>query len=234
MNCVDDLGVVDPLEVDRGDAEVAVAELALDDHERHTFASHFDGVGVPQLIWGEPSADTCCDGRAPQLGSGGSRPLGATRPAVEDADRRPTGSTTRSSSHGWSSSQPHVSMPTSRRRPPLPRRTSSAPRRSSRSASTSASASWMRSPARQRTTIKPRKRRPCASSPAARMTAMISSTLGGSARSGHLCFAAVAQHGSRAWSPAIGVDQRGQAASRSWSLLGLGEQTEHPSPATAP
>jgi hypothetical protein len=51
MNCVDDLGVVDPLEVDRGDAEVAVAELALDDHERHTFASHFDGVGVPQLMW---------------------------------------------------------------------------------------------------------------------------------------------------------------------------------------
>ena len=36
-----------PLEVDRSDAEVAVAELALDDHERHTFASHFDGVGAP-------------------------------------------------------------------------------------------------------------------------------------------------------------------------------------------
>jgi hypothetical protein len=31
---VDDLGVVDALEVDRGDAEVAVAELALDDDER--------------------------------------------------------------------------------------------------------------------------------------------------------------------------------------------------------
>jgi hypothetical protein len=28
---VDDLGVVDALEVDRGDTEVAVAELALDD-----------------------------------------------------------------------------------------------------------------------------------------------------------------------------------------------------------
>jgi hypothetical protein len=50
----------------------------------------------------------------------------------------------------------------------------------------------------------------------------------------HPCFAAVAQRGSRAWSPAIGVDQRGQAASRSWSILGLREQTEHPSPATAP
>src|SRR4051794_2476238 len=35
---VDDLGVVDPLKVDRGDTEVAVAELALDDDERHAFA----------------------------------------------------------------------------------------------------------------------------------------------------------------------------------------------------
>lgn len=41
----------------------------------------------------------------------------------------PPGSPTRSSSHGCSSSHAHVSMPTSRRRPPLPRRTSNAPRR---------------------------------------------------------------------------------------------------------
>ena len=38
------------------------------------------------------------------------------------------------------------SIPTSRRRPPLPRRTSSEPRRGSRSASASASASWIRRP----------------------------------------------------------------------------------------
>jgi hypothetical protein len=31
---LDDLGVVDALEVDRGDPEVAVAELALDDGQR--------------------------------------------------------------------------------------------------------------------------------------------------------------------------------------------------------
>jgi hypothetical protein len=60
-----------PMEVDRRDAEVAVPELALDDHEGHTFASHLDGVGVPELMWSEPSADTCSDGGAPQLGSGG-------------------------------------------------------------------------------------------------------------------------------------------------------------------
>src|SRR5215218_11341818 len=37
---VDDLGVVDALEVDRGDAEVGVAELALDDDQRHALAGH--------------------------------------------------------------------------------------------------------------------------------------------------------------------------------------------------
>jgi len=31
---VDDLGVIDALQVDRDDAEVAVAELALDDQQR--------------------------------------------------------------------------------------------------------------------------------------------------------------------------------------------------------
>jgi hypothetical protein len=35
---LDDLGVVDALEVDAGDAEVAVAELALDDDQRNAFA----------------------------------------------------------------------------------------------------------------------------------------------------------------------------------------------------
>jgi hypothetical protein len=48
---------------------------------------------------------------------------------------------TRAWSRGSSCSQAQSSMPTSRRRPPLPRRTSSDPRRGSRSASASASAS---------------------------------------------------------------------------------------------
>ena len=66
-----------------------MAELALDDDERHTFASHFNGVGVPELMWGEPSADTCCDCGAPQLGSGGGgRPLATARPAVEHTEQR--------------------------------------------------------------------------------------------------------------------------------------------------
>jgi hypothetical protein len=35
---VDDFGVVDPAQVDRGDRQVGVPELALDDQQRHTFA----------------------------------------------------------------------------------------------------------------------------------------------------------------------------------------------------
>jgi hypothetical protein len=38
MDGVDDLGVVDPLEVDLGDAEVGVPGLALDDDQRHALA----------------------------------------------------------------------------------------------------------------------------------------------------------------------------------------------------
>jgi hypothetical protein len=34
MDGVDDLVVVDPLQIDRGDAEVGVTELALDDVQR--------------------------------------------------------------------------------------------------------------------------------------------------------------------------------------------------------
>jgi hypothetical protein len=38
--------------LNQGDAEVAVAELPSDNDERYAFASHLDGVGVPQLMRG--------------------------------------------------------------------------------------------------------------------------------------------------------------------------------------
>jgi hypothetical protein len=44
----DDLGVVDALQVYGCDAEVAVAELALDDYQRPALAREFDGMGVPE------------------------------------------------------------------------------------------------------------------------------------------------------------------------------------------
>jgi hypothetical protein len=124
----------------------------------------------------------------------------------------PTRSSSRSSSHGCSSCHPQSSIPTSRRRPPLPRRTSREPRRWSRSASVSAIASWTRNPARHRITIRPRSRRPWAPSPAARITAMISSTFGGSAGSADLCSAAGDPPGIPESSPANGAGRHDRAA----------------------
>jgi hypothetical protein len=68
---LDDLGVVDALEVDRGDAEVAVAELTLDDDERHALVRHLNGVGVAELVRCEASANARGCGHAAQLGAGG-------------------------------------------------------------------------------------------------------------------------------------------------------------------
>jgi hypothetical protein len=47
---LDDLAAVDALQVDAGDAEVAVPELALDNDQRQAFARQFDGMGVAQLV----------------------------------------------------------------------------------------------------------------------------------------------------------------------------------------
>jgi hypothetical protein len=66
---VDDLGVVDALEVGRGDAEVGMAELALDHVQRDALAGHLDGVGVTELVRGESAPDRGLDGEAAQLGA---------------------------------------------------------------------------------------------------------------------------------------------------------------------
>ena len=50
MHGLDDLATVDALQIDGSDAEVAVAELALDDDQRNAFAGHLDGVGVAELM----------------------------------------------------------------------------------------------------------------------------------------------------------------------------------------
>jgi hypothetical protein len=55
---VDDLGVVDARQMDRSDAQVGVAELALDDDRRDALAGHLDGVRVAELMRCQASADT--------------------------------------------------------------------------------------------------------------------------------------------------------------------------------
>jgi hypothetical protein len=59
---VDDLGVVDPAQVDRGDGEVGVPELALDDEQRHAFARHLHRVRVSELMRSEPTSHARADG----------------------------------------------------------------------------------------------------------------------------------------------------------------------------
>jgi hypothetical protein len=54
---IDDFGVVDALEVNRGDAEAAVAKLALDDKQRHAFMGHLHRVRMTQLMRREPAAN---------------------------------------------------------------------------------------------------------------------------------------------------------------------------------
>jgi hypothetical protein len=66
---LDDLGVVDPLEIDAGDTEVAVTELALDDDQRHAFARQLSGVRVAELVRREATTNAGRDrgGRSPAV-----------------------------------------------------------------------------------------------------------------------------------------------------------------------
>jgi hypothetical protein len=67
MDRLDDFGVIDALEVDRRDPEIAVAELALDDDERHAFVRHLDGVSVAKLVRREAPTNARGRSRAAQL-----------------------------------------------------------------------------------------------------------------------------------------------------------------------
>ena len=89
MDGVDDLGAVDPLEVDRSDPEIAMAELALDHHQRDAFVCHLDGVGVTQLVRGEAAAHAGSGGRSTQVGTRrGVRPVSSAGRSGHDAEQR--------------------------------------------------------------------------------------------------------------------------------------------------
>ena len=144
---------------------------------------HLDSVRMTQLMGREPSSHTRFRCRAPQL-------LAAPTmaPSAGQLSRRGSRTTAHQSaaddaraSHECNCDHAQRSIPTSRRRPPLPRRTSTAPRVASRSVSARSSASPIRRPDRHKITISARRRIPSALPPASRVTAMISSTVGGSA-----------------------------------------------------
>jgi hypothetical protein len=68
-----DLSGVDSLEVDRGDPEVRVSELPLDDRQRDPFVGHLDRVSMPELVWREPPPYPGLRRESTELTTGGGR-----------------------------------------------------------------------------------------------------------------------------------------------------------------
>ena len=80
-------------DLDAGGAEVGVAELALDDVERHALAGELDGVRVAQLVRREAAPDTRLGGEPAELDAHvGARPRPPAGRAVDDAEQWPDGS----------------------------------------------------------------------------------------------------------------------------------------------
>jgi hypothetical protein len=114
---VDDLGVVDALEVDRGDPEVGVPELALDDDQRHALAGHLDGVRVADLVRREAAPHGGVAGDASQLGAGrGGRPSSNQAAERERSDwirsKSPAVAAGRGQAPGYRSTPYHVGVGT--------------------------------------------------------------------------------------------------------------------------
>jgi hypothetical protein len=181
MNRADHLGVVDPLQIDQVTPRSAcpscrwITLSGTPSRAISTACAWRSWCGANRRL--TPAAvarwRSCSLAAEPDHGRPRVGPLTTQKSA-------PTGISARCSSQGRRCSQPQSSMPDSRRLPPFPRRMRRAPRSGSRSASARSRASLMRSPARHRTTIRPRSRAPWTPSPAWRITATISSTLGGS------------------------------------------------------
>ena len=66
-----------------------MAELALDDVDRHPFAGELDGVRMPQLMGCEAAPDAGVDSELAQLGSrGGGCPSATAGLSVDHAEQR--------------------------------------------------------------------------------------------------------------------------------------------------
>jgi hypothetical protein len=204
------------LEVDRGDAEVVLlAELGLDYDQRHAYARQLSRVWVPQLMGSEPPAYARCDHRSAQLiPPGRAGPVATARRAADDAEQRPDGKR-----------EPRFE-------PGLKLGPSPGVHADLAAASALAATDPHGAPALIEVSLgksegfldaqpgppedydQPAQPAACASSPAARMTAMISSTFGGSAGYRSPCCAAADRRGSRAWSPATDVDRHDRTAAQ--------------------
>jgi hypothetical protein len=178
---LDDLVRIDALQVNRGHAEVAVTELALNDIERHALASELDRVRVTQLVRSEATPHAGPGGAPAQRGAGSRgiprAPAGAP---IDDAEQR-------TDRHPLAHNEPRLEL----LKAPvihtdLTATTTLATPDQHRAATTIEIELAVverlldPQPGRKSTAIKPRARAPWTSSPQQRMTAMISSVRGGS------------------------------------------------------
>ena len=100
-------------------------ELALDDDQRDAFVSHLDCVSIAELVWREPARTPAAAAVRRNSARAAALDQWLLRRTVDDAQQR----TDRQLEPRLQLLEAHASMPTSRRRPPLPRRTRSEPRR---------------------------------------------------------------------------------------------------------
>ena len=116
MDGVDDLGAINPLQVDAGDPEVAMPQLPLDNDKRDPLVRHFDSMSVAELMRRKAPSHARGRGGTLQLlsGGGGSQCRPAVGPWITHRSA-PTGSWARISSHGSNCDQAQRSIPTSRR-----------------------------------------------------------------------------------------------------------------------
>jgi hypothetical protein len=97
-----------------------MAELALDDVDRHPFACELDGMSVAQLMGSEPPPDARVDRQLSQFASRGGRgPAAASSWPVDDTEQGSGRSDTRCANQAASCSNPNWSIPASRRLSPL-------------------------------------------------------------------------------------------------------------------
>jgi hypothetical protein len=178
----DDLLGVDPLQVDRRGAEIHMPQLALDDVQRHALTGELERVRVTHLVRREPAPDPRAGSDPAGTPYGRPRPTTAARGSDRRSRRTAARRATRRVHRSTGVAAPSPTHPSRPRAGDLPCRCGPARIRVrwSRSCSVSASASWTRSPARHDTTIIARNLKPSRSSAAWRMTATISSIVGGS------------------------------------------------------
>jgi hypothetical protein len=89
MNGVDDFGVVDASQIGGGNSEVRMPKLTLNHHQRNSLPGYLNSVSVPELMRREPTPDPCRGRGVMELRSDpGRTAVTPARGSVQDAEER--------------------------------------------------------------------------------------------------------------------------------------------------